>query len=132
MSKQSSADVVFEALCQLHNNEQLVTRQVLEEATGLKRGIVDNCIKALIEQGLVARLIRGIYIPCKIHQESRPVSRTILRDGSTIIEVGDDILNLTPAECRTLARMLHGDSVAFTNIQAGYALSTLMKDVGEA
>lgn len=127
MTKLSSVDVVFDAIMDLHNNNQVVTREVLVEASGIERGIVDNCVKTLIELGKVIRLRRGVYSPAIRHAPSRPVSKTIMPDGGVIIEVGDDMLRLTPAECRHLANMLHGDSAAFAAMQSGYALSAIMK-----
>ena len=108
---------ILDAIQYLHNAEQMVTREALQEVTGLKLSIVDDRTAVLVDEGLVIRKGRGVFVPAVQHPPARPISKTVMPDGAVKIEIGDTVLDLTPREDRLLA-----------SIQAGAALQIL--DIG--
>ncbi|MGK7052218.1 hypothetical protein N1Z41_00035900 [Pseudomonas aeruginosa] len=61
--KKSSTQVVLDAVRELHSQQQIVTRQTLVELTGLKPGVVDDRLSVLVDDLLVLRVERGVFIP---------------------------------------------------------------------
>lgn len=108
---------ILDAIHDLHNAEQMVTREALQEVTGLKLTIVDDRTRVLVDEGMVIRKGRGVFVPAVQHPPARPISKTLMPDGTVKIEIGDDVLTLTPREDRLLA-----------SVQAGAALQIL--DIG--
>ena len=45
-------------------------------------------------------------MPAVKHTPARPMSKTVIPDGSVKLEIGDDILTLTPREDRMLANLM--------------------------
>lgn len=119
MAEKSSSDIVLSAAVELANNGQTVTRETLCQATGLKLSIVDDRVKVLIDDGLMVRIERGVFKPCTMHAPTRVISKTVLTDGSVKLDIGDDVLDLTPHEAMVLGRLLMGDAVALSSIEAG-------------
>lgn len=115
---QSSTQVVLEAVQDLHNQERRVTRKTLCALTGLKLSVVDDRIKALINDGMVVRIDAGVFVPADLHPPSRPISKTVLRGGMVKIEIGDDVLTLTPREDRVLAALQAGSVLQLSAIDA--------------
>ncbi len=105
---------ILDAIHDLHNAEQLVTREALQEVTGLKLTIVDDRVATLVDDGMVIRKGRGVFVPAIQHPPARPISKTVMPNGTVKIEIGDSVLELTPREDRMLA-----------SIQAGAALQHL-------
>lgn len=123
--KQSSTQIVLDAVRDLHAQEQVVTRETLATLTGLKLGIVDDRIKALIEDGQVARVNRGVFVPTDTHPPARVISKTVLPDGTVKIDIGDQVLTLTPRENRLLAELMAGAGQQFAAIELGNQASLL-------
>ena len=116
---QSSTQIVLEAVRELHGHEQLVTRESLQELTKLKLQIIDDRLKHLVAEEKVVRLQRGVFMPAEQHNESRPISHTELPDGTVVLDVGDDVLKLTPREARTVATMLAARALQSSQIELG-------------
>lgn len=108
---------ILDAIQDLHNAEQMVTREALQEVTGLKLTIIDDRTAVLVDEGAVIRKGRGVFAPAVQHPPARPISKTVMPDGAVKIEIGDTVLDLTPREDRLLA-----------SIQAGAALQFLVID----
>ena len=108
---------VLDAIVDLHNAEQMVTREAIQEITGLKLTIIDDRVAVLVDEGLVIRKGRGVFVPAVQHPPARPISKTVMPDGAVKFEIGDTVLDLTPREDRLLA-----------SIQAGAALQFLVID----
>ncbi|AVS68145.1 hypothetical protein C8245_22990 [Paracidovorax avenae] len=113
----SSTMKVLEAVRDLHGLQQLVTRETLEQATNLRLHVIDERIRFLINQGLVRRDQRGVYVPVVAWPESRAISKTLLPDGSVKIEIGDVVLLLTPHEDRMLSQLQAGPLAQLTAIE---------------
>lgn len=56
---------------------------------------------------------------------ARPISRTVLPDGATVLEVGDEVLHLTPRESRMLGEVMTGSAQAFAPIEIGHEAARL-------
>lgn len=120
MTKRSSTQVVLEALQDLHRLEQIVTREAVAGLTGLKPAVVDDRLKALVDEGLAARIQRGIYVPVEQHPPARHISKTLLPDGTVKIDIGDQVLTLTPREDRMLANLFAGVTLQTSAIELGH------------
>lgn len=121
--KKPSAEVVFEAVCDLHSEERAVTRETLAQITGLKLSVVDDRLGVLVDDGLIHRVQRGVYVPAAQHPPARLISKTILPDGSVKIEIGDDVLTLTPRESRALGEIQAGAAHQYIEIEAHHYLA---------
>ena len=117
---------MLDAIHDLHNAEQLVTREALQEVTGLKLTIIDDRVATLVDEGAVIRKGRGVFVPAIQHPPARPISKTVMPDGMIKIEIGDMVLELTPKEDRALASLQAGTAVQFAVIETGQELSTLV------
>lgn len=117
--KKSSTQVVLDAVQDLHNLEQLVTREALQELTKLKMTIVDDRLKHLADEGLIHRMQRGVFVPVDQHPPARQISHTELPDGTVVLDVGDEVLHLTPKEARTMASLLAGRAIQASQIELG-------------
>ena len=129
MSEKSSTDMVLETIQEMYDNEQTVTRQGIADITGLPMSIIDDRISVLLEDGLIARLQRGVFMPKPRYNRTRAVSKTVLPDGVVIIEVGDHVLHLNPREARALGQCMMGDGYSFHNIQAGKEFYSLRSEL---
>lgn len=109
---------VFEAVLALHEQEQVATRELVAELTGLKLSVVDDRLGALVDEGLLLRVQRGVFAPVPQHGPARAVSRTLLPGGMSKVEIGDDVLTLTPHECRMLGELLAGSALQASQIAA--------------
>lgn len=126
MAAKSTLRLVYEAVCDLHAQEQVVTREALQEVTGLKLSIIDDRIATLIDEGEVLRRNRGVFVPAVQHPPARPISKTVMPDGMVKIEIGDEVLELTPREDRALAAIQSGTAVQFAAIEIGHETSALV------
>ena len=127
--KKPSTEVVFEAVCDLHAEEKPVSRETLAQLTGLKLSVVDDRLGVLVDDGLIHRVQRGIYVPSAQHPPARPISKTILPDGMIKIEIGDDVLTLTPRESRALGEIQAGAAHQYIEIEAQHYLAESVGDL---
>ena len=104
----TSTQRVFDAVRDLRELDQIATRDTVAEATRLKLAIVDDRLRALVDDGKLKRLLRGIYELVETWPEPRELSCTMLSTGWVKLELGDDLLKLTPTEARRAARALGG------------------------
>lgn len=117
---------ILDAVQDLHNAEQMVTREALQEVTNLKLTIIDDRLATLVDDGLLIRKSRGVFVPAVQHPPARPISKTVMPDGMVKIEIGDLVLDLTPREDRMLASMQAGTAVQFAAIETGHEMSALV------
>lgn len=117
----TSTQRIFDAVCELHALEQVATRETVAELTGLKLAIVDDRLRDLKDDGRVRRVLRGVYVPVEAHPPARSISKTVLTDGTVKIEIGDEVLTLTPREDRALAMLQAGAVMQVLGIATGRA-----------
>lgn len=116
--KQSTKSMVLDSMQDLFNQGRPVTRERLAEMTGLTLTVVDDRVKALVNDGEAVRVDRGVYEPVARHAAPRIMSRTNLPGGLVKLEIGDEMLTLTPSECRTLGEMLAGTAALAMAVSA--------------
>ncbi|RMX08510.1 hypothetical protein D8I35_05385 [Corticibacter populi] len=104
----SSTQRVYDAVRDLREADQIATRETVAEASSLKLSIVDDRLRSLVDDGRLKRLIRGVYELVEVFPEPRALSCTIQSDGWIKVELGDELLTMTPSEARRLARALGG------------------------
>ena len=103
-----STERVFEAVRELRALDQIATRETVAELTGLKMAIIDDRLRALVDDGRLKRLLRGVYELVEQYAPPRPMSCSILSDGMVNFELGDQAILMTPHEARNATRALGG------------------------
>lgn len=99
---------VYQAVRDLHSVSRAATRETVADMCRLPLLVVDEQLRALHKAGQVVRVLRGHYEPTLAFDPPRPISKTVFSDGSAKIEVGDEVLLLTPAEDRALGQLMTG------------------------
>lgn len=125
MKTTTTTQIVLEAVRELHGLGQVATRETVQMMTGLKIGIVDDRLKHLAAEDLVRRAGRGLYVLVLKPDNARQISQTRLPDGTIVLDIGDDVMILTPTEARTLGSMLAGGAVQAAQIELGYQASVV-------
>ena len=121
----TSAEIVLEAVQDLYAREQLVTRETLAELTGLKFTTIDDRLAYLVDNGRIRRVQRGVFVPAEQHKPARPISRTLCPDGTTVLEVGDTVMILSPRESRMIGELMAGSSQQYAAIEIGHEAARL-------
>ena len=121
----STAEVVMGAIEDLHAREQIVTREILAELTGLKLTTIDDRLGHLVDTGKIRRVQRGVFVPLEQHRPARPISRTLCPDGTTVLEVGDTVMILSPRESRMIGELMAGSSQQYAAIEIGHEAARL-------
>lgn len=116
---------VYEAVVELHNLGQRATRYTVQEMTGLPLTKVDDRIKTLVEREEIKRFLKGEYVPVEVHPPARPISKMLLSGGMVKIEIGDEVLTLTPAEDRALASLMIGAATFAAQIETNRAVTEM-------
>ena len=89
---------------------EYITRSSLIAATGMTEPICDSTLRAMVDQGLINRSIKGVYqLPECANTELRAVSATWIPNyGGLKLEIGDECISLRLEEARLAALALHG------------------------
>ena len=103
-----SAQMVWDAIIELHNAEKRINRQSIAALTGLRPTIVDDHVERLRDAGKLARAGKGDLELLDTFPPPRPISKTELSNGLVKIEIGDTCLDLSPKEMRMLYRACAG------------------------
>lgn len=119
-AKKSTAEIVLEAVQDIHAREQIVTRETLAELTGLKLTTIDDRLGYLLDNGKIRRVQRGVFVPMEQHKPARLITRTLLPNGTTVLEIGDTVMQLTPRESRLLGELMAGSGQQYAAIQIGH------------
>lgn len=75
------------------------------------------------------RVERGVYVPVIQHPVSRIMSKMVLPDGTIKIEIGDDVLTLTPKEARTLGNLVVAEAMQYSNIELGHNMAVIQSSL---
>lgn len=127
--KKTSKQIILEAVQDLHAQEQVVTREALAALTGLTLTVVDDRIATLVDDGEVLRVQRGVFVPAIQHPRTRAISSTILPDGMVKLEIGDEVLNLTPRESRALGALMAGPAMQYAQVESGHSMAVMMAEM---
>ena len=128
----TSSQLIWDAVMELHNLQQPITREILAKATGLRITVIDDHTKRLVNDGELRRLLPGVFTPIVLMAPPRAISKTVLADGGVMIEIGDQVMHLTPQEDRSLAALQAGVAIQFSSIHAGQEISVLAAGFREA
>lgn len=104
----TSTQRVYDAVRDLREADQIATRETVAELTGLKLAIVDDRLRALVDDGKLRRLLRGVYELVETFPAPRPIYCGIVTEGWVKLEIGDTVLTFTPSEARRAALALGG------------------------
>lgn len=128
--KRSNSEIILEAIQDLHAQEQIVTRETLADVTGLKMTVIDDRVAILVDDGLVHRVQRGVFVPAPQHKPARLITKTMLPGGGAVLEIGDDhAITLTPREARMVANAMLGDAKAFSEIELGHNAAIVVSEL---
>lgn len=122
---QEPSDIYQQAIVELHNLQQVATRYTVQALTGMPLGRVDDRIKALVIQERIKRQLKGQYVPVETHPPARAISKTLMPDGMVKIEIGDDVLTLTPAEDRALSTLMAGAATQVAQIHSSQLMAEM-------
>jgi hypothetical protein len=112
---ETNRDRVLQTIVDLQNARRPASRVLIAQLLHEKLSVVDDAVKRLKEDGDVRTVVPGIFEAVAQFPPSRPISRTILPDGRSKIELGDELLELTPHEAMVLGKMLHGDAMEMSH-----------------
>lgn len=124
----TSTQRIYDAVCELHALEQVATRETVAELTGLKLTVVDDRLGALVDDERLKRVLRGVYVPVEQHPPARPMAKMILPNGTVKIEIGDEVLTLTPKEDRALAMLQAGAATQAAALETGRQTSIMVTE----
>lgn len=105
-------DIVLTCIIDICAHGGYASRAKIVELTQLKMSAVDEQIDRLKTDGLIRPLYAGVFEPVD-QAEDRCVSTTSQPFGRTKIEVGEEMISLTPREAFALAKQLAGVLLAF-------------------
>jgi hypothetical protein len=109
MNALPSAQRVYDAIVELRSAGMQACRETIANITGLKLSTVDDRLKHLHDfEKKIVRVNRGFYELIEVYPEARPSSMTVLANKYVKLEVGDDVLTLTPAEANSIAMAMAG------------------------
>jgi len=120
---------ILDTVQELHNLEQIVTREAVREVTGLALTTVDDRLAVLVDRGEITRIGRGVFVPAVKHPPARSISKTVMPDGSVKLEIGEEVLTLTPREDRTLAGVQAGAALQFIGIDTEQTIVQVAADL---
>lgn len=104
---------VYEAIRQLHEAGEEPTRDRIHKMTGLTLTTVDDRIKVLRGEGMIAA-VKQCYRPVHQHGPARDVVIVHLNDGRTLVEIGEHVLHLVRPEAARLGQGLAGVALEHT------------------
>lgn len=130
MNGDTTKDIVLNAVIELYNEQQEARREEIASLVDLPMVIIDERLKILVNQGELVRVKRGVYKPRVSMPPTRIISISDLPDGTVTIDIGDDVLTLTPREARTLALQLAGRVMQVSNIGLSYTIAEITTDLG--
>ena len=104
---------VYEAIRQLHEAGEEPTRDRIQKMTGLNLTTVDDRIKVLRGEGMIAA-VKQCYRPVHQHGPARDVVIVHLNDGRTLVEIGEHVLHLVRPEAARLGQGLAGVALEHT------------------
>ena len=114
----STLQIVLNCIKELTANTGIAPRADIIKLTGLSPNVIKERVDELLESGQIKRRERGVYQAVVTFPAARPISRTALADGTTVIEVGDTVLHLTPQEDRAMGGMYGGALVVDALVSA--------------
>ncbi|MGL5156259.1 MAG: type IV toxin-antitoxin system AbiEi family antitoxin domain-containing protein [Aeromonas veronii] len=119
----TSAEILLEVIRDMHSQEQTITRETLQKyagIAGLTKTQIDDRLAYLEGKGDIVRIQRGVYVPAEQHKPARLITRSLLPDGTSVLEIGDLVMMLTPRESRMLGEIMAGSGMLYAQIEQGH------------
>ena len=106
----SAREITLDAIREIYaQSREPVSRDALVNITGLPKSTVDWHLRVMIdEREDIVRCGAGGYMPVHKHRPNRIMSITPTGYGVIKIDMGDDVITLTPGELRELVPLLIG------------------------
>lgn len=127
--QKSTAQRIWDAINDLYNQEQVVTRETLAEVTGMKMSIIDDHVGRMVDNEQLRRVRAGVFVPIPKCAPPRPVTGTMTPDGFLILELGELVWVLQQKEARMVGALTAGQFVQFSNIQSGHEAGVLAAEI---
>lgn len=110
-----SRQLILNAIHDLVESQRTITRVAVASMSGLPYPTVDDHLDKLLEEGVVSRVLAGVFDYEPQRQPDRAVSVTLLPDAGrkVKIEVGDVCLDMTVREARMLGELTAGLMLRF-------------------
>ncbi len=128
-NQKSTAQRIWDAITDLYDQEQVVTRETLAEVTGLKMTIIDDHVGRMVDNEQLRRVRAGVFVPIPRYDPPRPVYGSMTTDGFFVLEVGDRTVVMQPREARQAGALLCGQFAQFSNIQSGHEAGVLATEL---
>ncbi len=125
----STGQIIWDAILDLHSQDQVVTRKTLAEVTGYRMTVIDDHISRMHDNEQLRRVRDGVFVPVPRYDPPRPVSGSLTTDGFFVLEVGDKVVVMQPKEARMAGALLAGQFAQFSNIQSGHDANFLVNTV---
>lgn len=113
----TTGETIYQAAVDLHNAGRVISRQVLQRITEIKMGIIDDHVTRMVDNGRLRRVTSGVLELVEQFPPNRPYSKTVLANGITKLELGDQLLEATPSEIRVVALSLLGEATELATIR---------------
>jgi len=111
------SETVMQAILDLRKGGRIASREAISSLTGLTKTVVDWHVKNFINDGLLRKVVNGVYEPVEQFAPSRAISKTVLISGIVRLELGDTCEDLTPHEAREIGKLFHVEALEIINIQ---------------
>lgn len=118
--RRTNGQLILDTIMDLHAKEQVVTRELLVELTGLKMTVIDDHVGRMVEEEKIRRVKAGVFVPLGAHRPARPITRSILQDGTSVLEIGDKVEIMSPREARMLGEIFGGAGMQYASIQLSH------------
>ena len=125
----ASRAIVLACIKQLTDEHGSATYQQIIDAAGISPHIVkERCDQLVNVTHEVERITRGVYRAIKAFAPPRPISKTVLADGEVVLEIGDDVIHLTPQEDKMLRGLFGSTPVEIHQPQQQMQVGTVNMD----
>lgn len=125
----STGKIIFDAIEDLHANEQVITHDTIAAASGFKLSIVNDHVARLLDEGRLQRVARGVFVPTTAAPPARSISATLTPNGVAKLEIGDFCIDLWPREARMIGALFSGLGLQFSSIQGATETSALLMEL---
>ena len=125
----ASRAIVLACIKQLTDEHGSATYQQIIDAAGISPHIVkERCDQLVNVTHEVERISRGVYRAIKAFARPRPISKTVLSDGEVVLEIGDDVIHLTPQEDKMLRGLFGSAPIEIHQPQQQMQVGTVNMD----
>lgn len=108
-TENTSRERILQVVQELGHQQKTFSRQRIADLTGLRLPVVDDHLDRMRDDGLIVKVIAGVYELVRQYPAFEPVSYTPLLDqGILIIEQGDVVIKMGFPAARMHAMMMAG------------------------